>query len=142
MNGRESGKTHDPFWVLVMEKVSEITVLKLELQGRGKDTRRLKYALAEFLKSKGFAPGHWYANWKELEKNVWLIIGGSERGDPTDLALSVKVSLRDSPPNVGGVTFYAKDVEQFRKFCNEKVKPMVLDLLNESTIPYAIIEGQ
>jgi len=124
----------------VPEKLSELMVFKFELQTPNSRfaVQRARCSLAKFLKTKGFEPGHWYANWKELEKDVWLTIGG---GETNDSVLSVKVTLRNAPPNVGGITYQTEEVEKFKQYCEQKVKPMVLSLLDESKIPYNILEA-
>jgi len=121
------------------EKISEVTVFKFEIATKPGNVARLRWDLAEFLSTKGFAPNHWYANWKKLEENVWLNIGGSDRGNPTDPVLSVKVMLRDTAPNMPGSDFYTEKVEEFKAYADKKIKPMVLDLLNESRIPYNVL---
>jgi len=126
--------------ILVPEKLSKLMVFKFDFKHPNSRfaVQRARCSLAKFLKTKGFEPGHWYANWKELEKDVWLTIGG---GDQSNSVLSVEVTLRDSPPNVGGIEYYTEEVEKFRKYCEQKVKPMVLSLLDESKIPYNILEA-
>lgn len=124
------------------EKLSELTVFKFQIIAKSTNKiTKLRYDLAKFLSTKGFAPGHWYANWKKLEENVWLIIGGSDRGDPSEPVLSVTISLRDTAPNLAGIEFRTDQVDKVREYAEKKVKPMVLNLLDESKIPYEVIEA-
>jgi len=117
-----------------------LLVLKFTL--RCKNSRRAlllaKYRLADFLKAEGFSPGHWYANWKEIEENVWLQFKSEEVESSSSAVINVEILLRDSPPNVGGIDFTPKDMKEFEKIIEKQVKPFIIQLLDKSKIPYKL----
>ena len=107
----------------------------------GNNPRREKNKLANFLcKEIGFEPNHWYANWKELQKDVWLVFKNPSRSDPTTKEMFVELLLKEGAPNVGGNTLQATDPEQLSKYIENKIKPMVVQLLDGSGIKYEIVE--
>lgn len=114
-------------------------ILKYQLLGKNID--RKKWRLADFLSTKGFSPNHWYSNWKEIEENIWLVFTNPSRSDPKSPSMQVELLLRDSPPNVGGSTFEPTDKEQLKRVIEKQIRPMVLQLLEESKIPYTVIGG-
>ena len=107
----------------------------------GNNPGRDKSKLANFLcKEIGFEPNHWYANWKELQKDVWLVFKNPSRSDPTTKEMFVELLLKEGAPNVGGNTLQATDPEQLSKYIENKIKPMVVQLLDGSGIKYEIVE--
>lgn len=107
----------------------------------GNNPRREKNKLANFLcKEEGFEPNHWYANWKELQGDVWLVFKNPSRSDPTTKEMLVELLLKKGPPNVGGNTLQATDPEQLSKVIETKIRPMVIRLLDDSGIKYETVE--
>lgn len=97
--------------------------------------------MADFLSKQGFEPRHWYANWKEIEKNAWLQFKNPSRGDPTsENIMTCDVFLRDAPPNVSANEFVPKDEKAFKKAIEEKLKPYAIDLLQKSGIAFEIVQ--
>ena len=120
-----------------MVDVSEITILKVKITAR--NVAKARYKLAGFLCKSGFKPGHWYANWKELMSNVWLVIGGSDRGNPSDPNLTVKILLRDTAPNLGGLELVTEDTK-LKEYADKEVKPDIVELFKKSEIKLKITE--
>lgn len=107
-----------------VKMVSEILLVKITL----KDVRGSRYRFADFLAEHGYEPRHWYANWKEVSKNVWIVIGGSDRGNLSDLNLTVKVMFRDKAPNLGATEFNV-DVEKAMTELNKKIIPELKEMI-------------
>ena len=114
--------------------VSEILLAKITL----KDVRGARYKFVDFLAEHGYEPRHWYANWKEVYKNVWVVIGGSNGGnkrtDPSDLNLSVKIMFRDQAPNIGGATEFDVDIEKAMKELEKELIPQLREMIEGCSI--------